>query len=312
MGGPQSAQPAAANRPAGSGALVLLAGSASAAERVLVARWLRDGRLRPSAVLPLDGPDLARSLERAVPETVVTAVRVACAATRTRRRTAGPLVGRAVAGQPGAAAGVLAEPDHAAGAGPGPDGGRGASHRGRAARPVGWHRLIRSVCVPAGQTRAGPIRAGAARVPVQGAEGSHRRDRGQPALPCRGRPARGPAGPDRAGSDGARRGGPGQPGCLDEPDRGRPAVQHAAPAARPRVGRTGRHESRGAAARAQRERRACLPTQPPLLPRSARAATRTPAQRLPPQPRAGRQQRGLLADRPGRPAQTATCSSGAA
>ena len=77
MGGPQSAQPAAANRPAGSGALVLLAGSASAAERVLVARWLRDGRLRPSAVLPLDGPDLARSLERAVPETVVTAVRVA-------------------------------------------------------------------------------------------------------------------------------------------------------------------------------------------------------------------------------------------
>ncbi len=77
MGGPQSAQPAAGNRPAGSEALVLLAGSASAAERALVTRWLRDGHLRPSAVLPLDGPDLARSLERAVPETVITAVRVA-------------------------------------------------------------------------------------------------------------------------------------------------------------------------------------------------------------------------------------------
>jgi glycerol-3-phosphate O-acyltransferase len=77
MGGPQSAQPATRNRPAGSEALVLLAGSASAAERALVARWLRDGHLRPSAVLPLDGPDLARSLDRAVPETVVTAVRVA-------------------------------------------------------------------------------------------------------------------------------------------------------------------------------------------------------------------------------------------
>ena len=77
MGGPQSAQPAAGNRPAGREALVLLAGSASAAERALVTRWLRDGHLRPSAVLPLDGPDLARTLERAVPETEITAVRVA-------------------------------------------------------------------------------------------------------------------------------------------------------------------------------------------------------------------------------------------
>ena len=77
MGSPQSAQPAAGDRPAGSEALVLLAGPVSAAERALVRRWLRDGHLRPSAVLPLDGPDLARSLDRAVPETVVTAVRVA-------------------------------------------------------------------------------------------------------------------------------------------------------------------------------------------------------------------------------------------
>jgi glycerol-3-phosphate O-acyltransferase len=77
MGGPQSARPATGNRPAGGEALVLLAGSASAAERALVKQWLRDGHLRPSAVLPLDGPGLARSLDRAVPETVITAVRVA-------------------------------------------------------------------------------------------------------------------------------------------------------------------------------------------------------------------------------------------
>src|SRR6516165_5734680 len=77
MGGPQSAPPAAGNRRAGGEALVLLAGPASAAERVLVTRWLRDGHLRPSAVVRLDAPDLARSLDRAVPETVVTAVRVA-------------------------------------------------------------------------------------------------------------------------------------------------------------------------------------------------------------------------------------------
>ena len=68
MGGPQSARPATGNRPpAGSEALVLLAGSASAAERALVRQWLRDGHVRPSAVLPLDGPGLARSLDRAVP-----------------------------------------------------------------------------------------------------------------------------------------------------------------------------------------------------------------------------------------------------
>src|SRR5258708_4379992 len=77
MGGPESAQPATGDRAGGAEALVLLAGSVSAAERALVARWLRDGPLSPSVLLPLDGPDLARSLDRAVPETVVTAVRVA-------------------------------------------------------------------------------------------------------------------------------------------------------------------------------------------------------------------------------------------
>jgi glycerol-3-phosphate O-acyltransferase len=78
MGGLQSARPEPDGQPAGSEVLVLLAGPASAAERALVTRWLRDGHVRPSAVLPLDdGPGLARTLNRAVPETVITAVRVA-------------------------------------------------------------------------------------------------------------------------------------------------------------------------------------------------------------------------------------------
>jgi glycerol-3-phosphate O-acyltransferase len=78
MGGPQSALPVAGSQPAGREALlVLLAGPPSAAERALVRRWLRDGGIQPAAVLPLTGPGLARSLDQAVPETVVTAVRVA-------------------------------------------------------------------------------------------------------------------------------------------------------------------------------------------------------------------------------------------
>ena len=77
MGGPQPAQPAAGQDPAGRGELlILLAGPPSAAGRALVTRWLRDGGIRPAAVLPLTGPGLARSLDQAVPETVVTAVRV--------------------------------------------------------------------------------------------------------------------------------------------------------------------------------------------------------------------------------------------
>ena len=78
MGGPQSARPAAGNRPASrEELLILLAGPPSAAERALVKRWLREGGIKPAAVLPLNGPGLARSLDQAVPETVVTAVRVA-------------------------------------------------------------------------------------------------------------------------------------------------------------------------------------------------------------------------------------------
>jgi glycerol-3-phosphate O-acyltransferase len=78
MSGPQSAQPAAGSHPAGrEDLLILLAGSPSAAERALVTQWLRDGGIQPAAVLPLNGPGLARSLDQAVPETVVTAVRVA-------------------------------------------------------------------------------------------------------------------------------------------------------------------------------------------------------------------------------------------
>ncbi len=78
MSGPQSAPPAAGSYPPSrEDLMILLAGSPSAAERALVTQWLRDGGIQPAAVLPLNGPGLARSLDQAVPETVVTAVRVA-------------------------------------------------------------------------------------------------------------------------------------------------------------------------------------------------------------------------------------------
>src|SRR5215469_10455211 len=77
MGGPQSAQPAAGSHPPGrEEMLILLVGPASAAERSLVTQWLREGGIQPAAVLPLNSPGLARSLDQAVPGTVVTAVRV--------------------------------------------------------------------------------------------------------------------------------------------------------------------------------------------------------------------------------------------
>jgi glycerol-3-phosphate O-acyltransferase len=57
--------------------VILLAGTASEVERTLVRRWLAEGELRPSAVLALDSPRLARSLEATPPDTVVTAARVA-------------------------------------------------------------------------------------------------------------------------------------------------------------------------------------------------------------------------------------------
>jgi glycerol-3-phosphate O-acyltransferase len=72
------AQPAAGGGSVDVGAsLIVLAEPASEVERALVRRWLRDGGLHPSAVLPLDGPVLGRSLDRASPDTVVTAARVA-------------------------------------------------------------------------------------------------------------------------------------------------------------------------------------------------------------------------------------------
>src|SRR5260221_13847344 len=78
MGGPRSAQSAAGGGPGdGEASLILLAESASEVERALVTRWLHDGDVRPSAVLPLDGPGLAPLLDATPPDTVVTAARVA-------------------------------------------------------------------------------------------------------------------------------------------------------------------------------------------------------------------------------------------
>jgi glycerol-3-phosphate O-acyltransferase len=62
---------------AGPAPVILLAETASETERALVTRWLRDADLRPSVVIPLDGPRLARSLAGTPPDTVVTAARVA-------------------------------------------------------------------------------------------------------------------------------------------------------------------------------------------------------------------------------------------
>jgi glycerol-3-phosphate O-acyltransferase len=78
MGGPGPAQPAAGDGPAGGDApLILLAEPAGEVERALVKRWLHEVDVRPSEVLPLDGPELAGSLAATPPETIVTAARVA-------------------------------------------------------------------------------------------------------------------------------------------------------------------------------------------------------------------------------------------
>src|SRR5450755_3628191 len=78
MGGPRPARPAAGDGPAGGEALViLLAEPTGEVERALVKRWLDEVDRPPSAVLPLDGPELARSLAATPPDTVVTAARVA-------------------------------------------------------------------------------------------------------------------------------------------------------------------------------------------------------------------------------------------
>jgi glycerol-3-phosphate O-acyltransferase len=81
MGGPRPVPSAAGGGPGrgadAEGAVILLAGAGSEVERGLVTRWLREGDLHPSAVLPLDDPGLARSLDQAAPDTVITAARVA-------------------------------------------------------------------------------------------------------------------------------------------------------------------------------------------------------------------------------------------
>jgi glycerol-3-phosphate O-acyltransferase len=78
MGDPWPEQSAAGDGMArGEAALIVLAEPASEVERTLLARWLRDSEVRPSAVLALDSPELARSLAAAPAGTVVTAARVA-------------------------------------------------------------------------------------------------------------------------------------------------------------------------------------------------------------------------------------------
>jgi glycerol-3-phosphate O-acyltransferase len=78
MGGPQPAPSPAGGGPADGGApLILLAEPGTGIERALVRQWLREAGVRPSAVLPLDGPGLDRTLAASPPGTVITATRVA-------------------------------------------------------------------------------------------------------------------------------------------------------------------------------------------------------------------------------------------
>ena len=81
MGSPRPAEPPAGGRPIdepmAAARLILLAEPGSGVERTLVKRWLREAHIRPSAVVALDGPGLARSLATVPPDTLVTAARVA-------------------------------------------------------------------------------------------------------------------------------------------------------------------------------------------------------------------------------------------
>ena len=78
MGGPWPAPSPAGDGSADGGApLILLAEPGSGIERALVRRWLQEAGVRPSAVFPLDGPALERSLAGASPDTVIAAARVA-------------------------------------------------------------------------------------------------------------------------------------------------------------------------------------------------------------------------------------------
>src|SRR5260221_14599942 len=101
MGGPRSAQSAAGGGPGdGEASLILLAESAREVERALVTRWLHDGDVRPSAVLPLDGPGLARLLDATPPDTVVTAARVAWLPRERGGERRGPRAGGPSPGHP--------------------------------------------------------------------------------------------------------------------------------------------------------------------------------------------------------------------
>ena len=78
MSGPAPAKPTAGDGAvSGESTLILLDAPATEVERALVRRWLSDGDVQPAAVVPLDGPGLARSLAAMPPGTVVTAARVA-------------------------------------------------------------------------------------------------------------------------------------------------------------------------------------------------------------------------------------------
>ena len=77
MGGLRPAPFAAGHGPAGGETpTILLTGPVSGVERALVSQWLDQADVRPSAVLPLDGPGLARSLAAIPPDAVITAARV--------------------------------------------------------------------------------------------------------------------------------------------------------------------------------------------------------------------------------------------
>src|SRR5262245_36172117 len=78
MGGPDPASSPSGDGPAIGGVpLILLAEPGTGIERALVKRWLREAGVRPSAVLPLDGPGLDESLAATPPDTVITAARIA-------------------------------------------------------------------------------------------------------------------------------------------------------------------------------------------------------------------------------------------
>jgi glycerol-3-phosphate O-acyltransferase len=78
MDGLRPAQFVAGYGPAdGEAPMIVLTDPVSDVERALVRQWLNRADVRPSAVLPLDGPRLEQSLAASPPDTVITAARVA-------------------------------------------------------------------------------------------------------------------------------------------------------------------------------------------------------------------------------------------